>query len=114
MYLNDKFNNKYKYTTLKTNTTLAILIKNAHFVMDINENKLYIKDVWVDPSLRKNGLWKALLSKAKEFGKEYNFVVIISLGQFRRPIANKAWKSIKDKVEIQNSNSKKIDYHLFL
>lgn len=112
MYLNDNFNNEYKYEILITEKTFAILLKEAHLILDIDSSDLIIKDVWVKKELRKHGIWKRMLNVAIDAAKQNGYKNIISLGQFRRPIANKVWKTIKDKKIVKNKKSNKIDYFL--
>jgi len=112
MYLNDNFENQYRYEVLINEKTFAILLKEAHFVLDIQDRNLIIKDVWVKKELRKLGIWKNMLKLTIDLAKQHKFENIISLGQFRRPIANKVWKTISDKKSVKNKLSNKIDYFL--
>lgn len=112
MFLTDKNGKLYEYTIINNGDRFGILSRNFHFILEINNKTLYIKDVWVDVSLRRNGIWKSLLNEIKILAKDNDFNRIVSLGKFRRPLAEKAWSRIDDKKVIMNNRKK--DYYIYL
>ncbi len=111
MLLKDKNEKLYEYTIINDSDRFGIVSRNFHFLLEINSKSLYIKDVWVDVSIRRNGIWKSLLDEIKKLAKENKFEKIISLGKYRRPLADKAWIRIDKKVVI---NNRKKDYYIYL
>lgn len=114
MYLTDKNGNTHDYDIINTNDRLGIVCNCGHFILDINNNNLYIKDVYVKKEFRKIGIWKALVNEVISIAKENRYKSIISLGQFRRPIATKVWETYANKSKVKNDKSKKFDYYINL
>ncbi len=115
MFIYDNLNDKYYYSIINNDLRIGILSNYFHFILKKEtSNKLSIIDVWVDPCIRKRGIWKSLINEIKIISKQNNFSQIVSYGQFRRPIANKAWMSIENKKTILNKKSRKKDFILIL
>jgi len=118
MELKDKNGKTFDVKTIQEPDKISFLVFDAddeigHLVLSKKEDEhghLPIKDAAINLSNRGTGLWKSLMTKAKDFVETLGYAGLVSYGQFRRPASDKSWLGIKDRIDNINPKTHKHDY----